>query len=88
MFLNIAHFFDHFFLLIFPTASIAIAAEWDMSYGAVLAMGTPLYVAFAVATLPAGWLGDRFDRTYLIACFLLAAARRAYSSRFRPGPFH
>ena len=58
MFLNIAHFFDHFFLLIFPTAVIAIEADWGLSYGAALALGTSMYVAFGVATLPAGWLGD------------------------------
>jgi len=86
MFLNIAHFFDHFFLLIFPTASIAIAAEWDMSYSAVLAMGTPLYVAFAVATLPAGWLGDRFARTYLIACFFIGGGAASLLISFSSGP--
>jgi len=71
LFLNVAHFFDHFFLLIFPTAALAIAAEAGMSYGAALALGTPVYVAFALGTLPAGWLGDRFDRTLLTAVFFL-----------------
>ena len=86
MFLNIAHFFDHYFLLIFPTAAIAIAVEWDMSYGAVLVMGTPLYVTFAVATLPAGWLGDRFDRTFLIACFFLGGGAASLLVSFSSGP--
>ena len=65
-FVSLAHFFDHFFLLIFPTAAIAIADEWEISYAAALALGTPIYVAFAVGTLPAGWLGDRFDRIKLL----------------------
>ncbi len=71
LFLNAAHFFDHFFLLIFPTAALAIAVEGGMSYGAALALGTPVYVAFALGTLPAGWLGDRYDRTVLTAVFFL-----------------
>jgi MFS family permease len=71
LFLNVAHFFDHFFLLIFPTAALAIAAEGGMSYGTALALGTPVYVAFALGTLPAGWLGDRYDRTVLTAMFFL-----------------
>ncbi len=71
MFLNLAHFFDHFFLLIFPTAAIAIAGAWEIGYGEALASGTPIYVLFALGTLPAGWLGDRFDRTLLIAVFFL-----------------
>ena len=60
-FINAAHFFDHFFLLIFPTAALAIARDWGMTYAEALALGTPIYVMFAVGTLPAGWLGDHFD---------------------------
>ena len=71
MYLNIAHFFDHFFLLIFPTAVIAIEGDWALTYGEALALGTSMYVAFAVATLPAGWLGDHVDRPKLITIFFL-----------------
>lgn len=71
MYLNIAHFFDHFFLLVFPTAVIAIESDWNLSYGEALAMGTSMYVAFAIATLPAGWLGDHVDRRILITVFFL-----------------
>ena len=60
-FINAAHFFDHFFLLIFPTAALAIARDWGMTYAEALALGTPIYVMFAVGTLPAGWLGDHLD---------------------------
>lgn len=71
LFVNAAHFFDHFFLLIFPTAALAIASVWNMSYADTLVLGTPLYVMFAVGTLPAGWLGDRVDRVNLIILFFL-----------------
>ena len=70
-FLNLAHFFDHFFLLIFPTAALAIAPSWEMAYADVLLLGTPMYVMFALGTLPAGWLGDSMDRMMLIAVFFL-----------------
>ena len=60
-FINAAHFFDHFFLLIFPTAALAISRDWGMTYAEALALGTPIYVMFAVGTLPAGWLGDHLD---------------------------
>ena len=53
-FINAAHFFDHFFLLIFPTAALAIARDWGMTYAEAMALGTPIYVMFAVGTLPAG----------------------------------
>ena len=71
MYLNLAHFFVHFFLLVFPTAVIAIESDWGLSYGEALALGTSMYVAFAVATLPAGWLGDHVDRRKLIIGFFL-----------------
>ncbi len=70
-FLNLAHFFDHYFLLIFPTAALAIAPSWAMGYADVLLLGTPMYVMFALGTLPAGWLGDSMDRMMLIAVFFL-----------------
>jgi len=86
MFLNVAHFFDHLFLLIFPTAAIAIAAEWGLTYGEALALGTPVYVMFALGTLPAGWLGDRFDRTLLIALFFVACGASSLLISLSTGP--
>lgn len=68
-FINVAHFLDHFFLLIFPTAALAIAPAWGMTYAGALLLGTPLYVVFALGTLPIGWLGDRVDRLTLIILF-------------------
>lgn len=85
-FLNIAHFFDHFFILIFPTAAIAIAHEWAMSYGAALAMGTPVYVLFALGTLPAGWLGDRYDRIKLLALFFIGCGTSGLFITLSNGP--
>ena len=86
MFMNAAHFFDHLFLLIFPTAAIAIAAEWGLTYGEALALGTPVYLMFALGTLPAGWLGDRFDRTLLIALFFVACGASSLLISFCTGP--
>ena len=85
-FINIAHFFDHFFLLIFPTAALAIAPAWDMSYAQVLLMGTPLYVTFAIGTLPSGWLGDRVDRLKLIMIFFLGCGISSLLIAFANGP--
>lgn len=71
IFINLAHFFDHFFLLIYPTAALAIAPDWNMDYADVLLLGSPVYIMFALGTLPAGWLGDKVDRMTLIAVFFL-----------------
>lgn len=86
MYLNLAHFFDHFFLLVFPTAVIAIEADWALSYGEALALGTSMYVAFGLATLPAGWLGDHLDRRTLITIFFLGCGLASLGTGFATGP--
>lgn len=70
-FLNIAHFIDHFVLLIFPTAVIALHLIWELSYAEALAYGTPAFVMYAIATLPSGWLGDRFGGRPLMKIFFV-----------------
>ncbi|WP_299413710.1 MFS transporter [uncultured Sulfitobacter sp.] len=85
-FINVAHFFDHFFLLIFPTAALAIAPAWGMSFADVLLFGTPLYAMFALGTLPAGWLGDRVDRLTLIAVFFLGCGASSIWISLASGP--
>tara|TARA_R110002049_G_scaffold34865_1_gene113084 strand:- start:804 stop:2015 length:1212 start_codon:yes stop_codon:yes gene_type:complete len=85
-FINVAHFFDHFFLLIFPTAALAIAPAWGMSFADVLLFGTPLYAMFALGTLPAGWLGDRVDRLTLIAVFFLGCGASSIWISLATGP--
>src|ERR687897_206575 len=71
LFLNLAHAYDHFFLLILPTAVLALAPAWGMSYGEALALGTAAFVMFGLGTLPAGWLGDRWSRTHLMSIFFV-----------------
>ena len=58
-FLHAAHFACHYFLLIFPTAAIAIEKQREHDFASVISLATPMYVMFALATFPAGWLGDR-----------------------------
>ena len=83
-FLHAAHFACHYFLLIFPTAVIAIEREWTLEYGAALALGTPAYVFFALGTLPAGWLGDRWDGERLIGLFFAGCGGASVMVAFAP----
>ena len=49
LFLNIGHFFDHLFILIFATAAaLTLAREWGMSYAALIPYATPGFIAFAL----------------------------------------
>jgi MFS family permease len=86
LFLNLAHAYDHFFLLIFPTAVLALAPAWGMSYGEALAFGTAAFVAFGLGTLPVGWLGDRWSRTRLMTIFFIGIGGSSILTGLAPGP--
>src|ERR687897_3709019 len=66
---NIAHALDHFVLLIYPTAVIAIAAEQQLSYASLIGLSTGAFVAFGLFSLPMGWLADRLGRRNLLGSF-------------------
>jgi MFS family permease len=85
-FLNLAHAYDHFFLLIFPTAVLALAPAWGLSYGEALAFGTAAFVTFGAGTLPAGWLGDRWSRAHLMSIFFIGLGLAAILTGLASGP--
>lgn len=70
-FANVAHALDHFVLLIYPTAVIAIAAERGLDYATLIGLSTGAFVAFGFFALPMGWLADRFGRRNLLAVFFV-----------------
>lgn len=84
--LSAGHFLDHFFLLIFPTAVIALHKAWGMDYGAALALGTPAFAAFAVGTLPAGWLGDHWSRAGMMVVFFVGIGTASIACGLSQGP--
>ncbi|RXF74578.1 MFS transporter [Hansschlegelia zhihuaiae] len=71
LFVNAAHALDHFVLLIYPTAVIAIAREQALDYGALIGLSTSAFVAFGLFSLPFGWIADRVGRRNLLAIFFL-----------------
>ena len=71
VFVNIAHAFDHFILLIYPTAVIAIAAQQGLDYGSLINLATGAFVAFGLFSLPMGWIADHVGRRNMLAVFFL-----------------
>ncbi|MGI9509287.1 MAG: MFS transporter [Geminicoccaceae bacterium] len=70
--LNIGHFLDHLFMLIFATvAALALHREWGIGYAELLAYATPGFFAFGVFALPAGWLADRWSRDGMMCIFFI-----------------
>ena len=56
--LNIGHFLDHLFMLIFATvAALALTREWSLSYSELIGYATPGF--FALACLLTQRVGSR-----------------------------
>ena len=70
LFLNVGHFLDHLFLLIFATAAaLRLTREWGLSYSELIPYATPSFIAFGVCAIPAGWLADRWSREGMMVVF-------------------
>ena len=71
LFMNIGHTYAHLFLLLYPTAVLAMGDELPGTYGEKLSLSVFTFAALAVGTLPAGWLGDRWSRRGMIGVFFI-----------------
>jgi len=88
MLLNVAHAFDHMFLLIFATAVATIAADFGFArWEDLMPYGVGAFAMFGLCSLPAGRLGDLWGRRRMmlvfffgmgIATLLVALARSAW----------
>ncbi len=75
-FINAAHGLTHYALLILPTAALVMTrpdSPFGQDYGPVLALGTGMFVFYALGSLPQGWLAERFGRGRLMHVFFLGA---------------
>jgi MFS family permease len=85
--LNVGHFLDHLFTLIFATvAALALVREWNLSYGELLAYATPGFFAFGLFSLPAGWLADKWTRDGMMAVFFVGIGLAAIATGFAQTP--
>ena len=85
--LNIGHFLDHLFMLIFATvAALTLTREWGVGYGALLAYATPGFVAFGVFALPAGWIADRWNRDAMMVVFFVGVGLASIVTGFAQTP--
>ena len=70
-YINIAHFIDHFAMLIFAAAVVVMAPVFKMGYGELLPYATPGFIAFGAGSLVSGWLGDRWSRRHMMVVFFI-----------------
>jgi len=75
VFINTAHSFTHYCLLILATAVLAMVQQeptiFGTEFGPVLTLGTAMFVTYGLGALPMGWLSDRFGRRAMMTGFFL-----------------
>jgi len=88
-FLNVGHFLDHLFLLVFATAAaLVLAKEWGLSYAELIPYATPGLIAFGLFSLPAGWLADRWSREGMMVVFFIGIGLAAIATSTAQNPVH
>tara|TARA_Y100001934_G_scaffold7188_1_gene9690 strand:+ start:69097 stop:70335 length:1239 start_codon:yes stop_codon:yes gene_type:complete len=85
-FLNIGHFLDHLFVLIFATAVLKLALDWNLSYPDLLPYATPGMVAFGLGAIPAGWIADKWRRDGMMQVFFIGIGIASIACSFATTP--
>ena len=86
-FLNVGHFLDHLFMLIFATvAALRLTEEWGMSYAALIPYATPGFIAFGICALPAGWLADKWSREGMMVIFFIGIGASSIATALADTP--
>ena len=81
--LNVGHFLDHMFTLIFATvAALALVRDWGLSYADLLKYATPGFFAFGVFAYPAGWIADKWSRDGMMVAFFIGIGAAAIVTGF------
>ena len=88
LFLNVGHFLDHFFMLIFTTAVLTMESEFADSYGRLILLTTWSFFFFGGASLPAGWLGDKWSRHGMMFVFFIGIGSASILTGFALEPLH
>ena len=87
LFLNVGHFLDHLFMLIFATvAALRLAEEWGMSYAALIPYATPGFVAFGICAIPAGWIADKWSREGMMVIFFIGIGASSIATALAGSP--
>lgn len=85
--LNVGHFLDHLFTLIFATvAALALVREWGLSYGELLLYATPGFFAFGLFSYPAGWVADKWSREGMMGVFFVGIGLSSIATAFARTP--
>lgn len=87
LFINVGHSYAHLFMLLYPTVVLALEGTWGMGFAELLPLGFAGYLLFGVGSLPAGWLGDRWNSAWMMALFFLGTGAASILTGLAVGPW-
>ena len=85
LFANVAHFYSHVMMLIYPTVVIALEVAFERPYGELLSLSFVGFVLYGLAALPAGWLGDKWSAPAMLAVFFFGTGAAGIAAGFATG---
>jgi MFS family permease len=85
-FASVAHTYSHMFVLFFATVVLVLEREWQLPYATLFAYSIPGAILFGAGALPAGWLGDRWSASGMIAVFFLGTGAASVLTGLADGP--
>jgi MFS family permease len=88
-FINAAHTFTHYSLLVLPTAVLAMATPggaFGDAYGPILALATGMFVLYGAFSLPQGWIAQRVGRRTLMTAFFFGTGLSLVATAFAGTP--
>ena len=85
-FSGLGHAFTHAFMLFYATVVLVLEREWQLGYDALFALAIPGTVAFAVMSLPAGWLAERVGAGRMMAVFFFSLGLAGVATGFAGDP--
>ena len=75
-------------MLIFPTAVLAMSADFDQPYGELVGYAVTGFITFGVFSMPAGWLADRWSRHGMMVTYFFGTALTTLATGFAREPWH
>lgn len=79
-----AHFFSHFFELLFPALVLPLMDHFHRSLPEILKLSFPMYLLFGLAALPWGMAADRFGNRKSILVFFLGCGAGSLAAAASP----
>ena len=86
VFSSLAHTYSHLFTLLYATVVLVLEREWGLGYDTLFALSIPMSVLFGAAALPAGWLGDKWSASGMMALFFLGVGACSIATGFADTP--